>query len=1298
MKMHPLKPKQTDISTLEPKITFVYKEATTPDPLSSDLDPRFIEQVFRQTIPKNSPALPSRTDNPPFNPFPPQFFDKTQNQWNSIDNPIIINLNESQPYSPFGMTEQPVQNMPWMPRDDARNLILPGSSDQPTALALTSEPAGFSQLPMTSIPPWPHRTINPQHMQLGTTNSFRPQEPPAKVNQDTRVNRPGPDSSFSVISGPNSPMKGGPSGPFIAGNPPPTSTPPRIRQMRITPLVPITMTTRGGAVDRQDFDPNSDRQDIVTSTMPNRPNDQPESISQLAQNFVRDRKEGRTREPMPSDQVSKRRFMSVGGFRRRTARPFYAAQRKRITTTTTTTMSPFIASIQIESHPVTIQQDSQQSSIRLPPVWDGKVTVQNSGQADAFPQPQNFHQTQGNNQGQRQEGSRPLNTGQNVGIQLPPVWDGKTSNENKQLNPPPLPPVQQFPEAAAPVQQMNNQQLTNSINIGATPIPSNENSAEVFANPMSRQTTPFVCPCLQNPVGQSGASVTPPTVPMVPQFPQQQMQGSMEPNRGFNLGIQSQNSFIRNENGNQVLMTGNPRRDFGNALQQTAFPQNAQMGIGQFFSSGPMQGPTFQQPVNNNGGSPLCMESNDINIGQNKLGSASFVLRPSSADDPYSPVGRATFEYLPSVNSINTNSNGLNNFPGPEKYKPSSNNEVRNFGMNGNAVITGQRPYPGAESTIIGQQGSNKALQFSSNANSPNVDLLAIRPRVTPQAQPTLPRPTMPSQGFETTTPSQWQPFTPHWSTTIAVESPSQVVSISGLKQLRQDTPENQIPKGPLPIWSYNIPEDNRYQQGNSYQNRDGELIDLQGTQQTITVDIIHPVRRLISVSANTPICAQSQVNLDLDSSTPPNTILGTILAADPGALSLQWSIERDSTGGIFSVNKVTGDFGLIGSLKGINEAKVEVRVANSLGQFCITLVVVRVRRSFDAANGDVESRQMGIPGNSGSWFSHDSFNVTIPCSLPSETLIMQATARHPTGQPIRYLLRGSDEFGLNQTGYVALLKLNLGNPEPFRSFVIVAQDTSGRESTATINVNLDLSTCYGPQFDVAAFLYDVNTDCSGVRPTDEISQIVIVVADSFGRKDTATVRISVFVNCSTTVLPGTSNDAVATTPVEAAPNKWKSLDEIGTDLGDFLMRVPCASPKGTVVAAVNPSVLLNLGTNVPDIRLENTAEFVISQPNGTITAQVDLPDVDTLFNFPLVADGSPFGLGRIVGNITVQVVCDSLRTPLSIKKAVRSGSTEQVSVPSLQVSTFPFTRLDPWNAHLDLTFHNETAVATSNK
>ena len=40
--------------------------------------------------------------------------------------------------------------------------------------------------------------------------------------------------------------------------------------------------------------------------------------------------------------------------------------------------------------------------------------------------------------------------------------------------------------------------------------------------------------------------------------------------------------------------------------------------------------------------------------------------------------------------------------------------------------------------------------------------------------------------------------------------------------------------------------------------------------------------------------------------------------------------------------------------------------------------------------------------------------------------------------------------------------------------------------------MNLDLSTCYGPQFDVAAFIYDVHTDCSGIGPTDEIAQIMV--------------------------------------------------------------------------------------------------------------------------------------------------------------------------------------------------------------
>ena len=121
----------------------------------------------------------------------------------------------------------------------------------------------------------------------------------------------------------------------------------------------------------------------------------------------------------------------------------------------------------------------------------------------------------------------------------------------------------------------------------------------------------------------------------------------------------------------------------------------------------------------------------------------------------------------------------------------------------------------------------------------------------------------------------------------------------------------------------------------------------------------------------------------------------------------------------------------------------------------------------------------------------------------------------------------------------------------------------------------------------------------------------------------------------------------------------------------------------------------LGLNADVPNVRLENTAEFVVSLPNGTITAQVDLPEVDTLFNFPLIADGSPFGLGRIVGNITVQIVCDSLSTSATAKKELMLGSTEQVSASSVQVSTFPFIPLDPWNTHLNLTFQDDTMVSS---
>jgi hypothetical protein len=89
----------------------------------------------------------------------------------------------------------------------------------------------------------------------------------------------------------------------------------------------------------------------------------------------------------------------------------------------------------------------------------------------------------------------------------------------------------------------------------------------------------------------------------------------------------------------------------------------------------------------------------------------------------------------------------------------------------------------------------------------------------------------------------------------------------------------------------------------------------------------------------------------------------------------------------------------------------------------------------------------------------------------------------------------------------------------------------------------------------------------------------------------------------------------------------------------------------------------------VPDLHLENTTDFAISM-DGEIMTQNDMPSENKSSNFHLVGDGSKFGLGLIVGNITIQVVCSS---ESSVKKSLENPSTTTLVMES---STFPFIPL----------------------
>jgi hypothetical protein len=417
-----------------------------------------------------------------------------------------------------------------------------------------------------------------------------------------------------------------------------------------------------------------------------------------------------------------------------------------------------------------------------------------------------------------------------------------------------------------------------------------------------------------------------------------------------------------------------------------------------------------------------------------------------------------------------------------------------------------QNPANGLQSAI------NSVYQTQANGLNggyPEVSRLAVGPDITnnfgsssgnKQLGIQVPLTDIFGQPIQTTTPSQWQPFTPRWSTTELFDPPkinmNQITMVGGNnKQLQLTNPtggnraelqkqrdkssatnsastmyaENSATQimdqqavtssytggkplfmvtGPMGLISYGTSQTTASTLGTIAGSQylpvgsagssstipicpNGSTI----TQPPITVDIIQPIRRLLLNSGKIgPVCVKSLVEVQLDGRTLAGTIIGTVLATDTGSNMLLWSIERDVTGA-FGIGKFSGDFSLTGTLNGINAAEVEIRATNPAGQFCTTVVQVTVIRPQNSSGGP----------KSANWFSQDVYNATVLCSLPIGTLIMQATARHPRGDLLRYSLDSTREFAVNDTGFVSVTGLDVGQQQDtLRSFRIIATDSQG--------------------------------------------------------------------------------------------------------------------------------------------------------------------------------------------------------------------------------------------------------------
>ena len=83
-------------------------------------------------------------------------------------------------------------------------------------------------------------------------------------------------------------------------------------------------------------------------------------------------------------------------------------------------------------------------------------------------------------------------------------------------------------------------------------------------------------------------------------------------------------------------------------------------------------------------------------------------------------------------------------------------------------------------------------------------------------------------------------------------------------------------------------------------------------------------------------------------------------------------------------------------------------------------------------------------------------------------------------------------------------------------------------------------------------------------------------MTDMYGRTDTATVRISVIVNCSRSTRSNEMISTATVTPI-ITQNTRRSLplERQKSLLGDFILRVACGTPPDTVIGTLNPTALV---------------------------------------------------------------------------------------------------------------------------
>ncbi|XP_055343371.1 protocadherin Fat 2-like [Paramacrobiotus metropolitanus] len=209
---------------------------------------------------------------------------------------------------------------------------------------------------------------------------------------------------------------------------------------------------------------------------------------------------------------------------------------------------------------------------------------------------------------------------------------------------------------------------------------------------------------------------------------------------------------------------------------------------------------------------------------------------------------------------------------------------------------------------------------------------------------------------------------------------------------------------------------------------------------------------------ALTPTCGQSLYTGITYEQAPPGTFIVKATATSPVGNQMTWSIQ-DTTFGRFSINPVTGDVSVAGSLArtAMQRSALEFRIratdtSNQL--YCESTVRVNVQPG--AGSGTTQ------PVNQ-LYFSQAAYTFTVG-TVTYGTPIGQVSV-NANGQYVTYSITGTNQFSINaQTGQITA---NSNLAAGTYTFTVTAQSSNGGTATTTVTVQV---TSGGQQFTPPSF------------------------------------------------------------------------------------------------------------------------------------------------------------------------------------------------------------------------------------